>query len=235
MRAAEWPRRRAPGLSWAAADSSQNGDPGVTRLLLARHGQTAWNAERRYQGQRDVPLDQEGRLQADALARRLSDEPIDAIYASDLQRAWETAEAIAGLHGLAVQPEPRLREIAFGDWEGLTTGEIEEASPGSIVAWRDDPRHSPPPGGECLDQVMGRVGAAVADIAADHQDETVLVVAHGGTLRVLLCLALDLPPEALWRFRFDAASLSQVDLYESGSTLSILNDTAHLRLRPLTD
>jgi alpha-ribazole phosphatase len=205
------------------------------RLLLARHGRTTWNAERRYQGQRDVPLDQEGRLQADALAHRLSDEPIDAIYASDLRRAWETAEAIAALQGLRVQLEPRLREIAFGDWEGLTTDEIEQASPGAIMAWRDDPRQAPPPGGENLDQVTGRVRAAVTDIAASHQDETVLVVAHGGVLRVLVCMALDLPADAFWRFRFDQASLSQVDFYESGSTLSILNDTAHLRPKPRTD
>ena len=205
------------------------------RLLLARHGRTAWNAERRYQGQRDVPLDREGRLQADALAHRLSGEPIDVIYASDLRRAWETAEAIATLQGLPVRPEPRLREIAFGDWEGLTTDEIEQASPGAIMAWRDDPRQAPPPGGENLDQVTGRVRAAMADFATSHQDETVLVVAHGGILRVLLCLALDLPLDAFWRFRFEQASLSQVDLYESGGTLSVLNDTSHLRPKPLTD
>ena len=205
------------------------------RLLLARHGRTAWNAERRYQGQRDVPLNREGRLQADALAQRLSDEPIDVIYASDLRRAWDTAAAIAALQGLPVRPEPRLREIDFGDWEGLTTDEIEQASPGVIMAWRDDPRQAPPPGGENIDQVTGRVRAAMADIARSHQDETVLVVAHGGILRVLLCLALDLPPDAFWRFRFGQASLSQVNVYDSGSTLSMLNETAHLRPKPLTD
>lgn len=205
------------------------------RLLLARHGRTAWNAERRFQGQRDVPLDQEGRLQADALAHRLSDEPIDAIFASDLRRAWETAEAIAALQRLPVQPEPRLREIAFGEWEGLTTDEIEQVSPGWMVAWQNDPREAPPPGAENLDQVTRRVGAAMADIVARHQDETVLIVAHGGVLRVLLCMVLDLPPDAFWRFRFELASLSQVNVCESGSTLNTLNDTAHLRAKPLAD
>jgi len=216
-------------------DPTQSWGLKVLRLLLARHGQTAWNAERRFQGQLDVPLNEAGRLQAGALARRLSAEAIDAIYASDLRRAWETAEAIAATQGLSIQPEPRLREIAFGDWEGLTTDEIEQASPGSLAAWHDDPHRAPPPGGENLDQVVRRAKVALADITASHQNETVLIVAHGGILRVLLCLALDLPPDAYWRFHFRQASLSEVAVCESGSTLNTLNATTHLHPKLLTD
>lgn len=201
----------------------------MTRLLLARHGETAWNASRRYQGQMDVPLHETGRNQADALANRLSGESIGAIYASDLQRAWETATAVAAFHDLPVQADPRLREIAFGDWEGLTSEQIRERDPESLKAWYDDPLHASPPGGETLDQVARRAGAALAEMTANNPGKTVLTVAHGGILRVLLCLALEISPAAGWRFRFGLASLSEVSVAETGTTLNLLNDTTHLR------
>jgi alpha-ribazole phosphatase len=201
----------------------------MTRLLLARHGETAWNASRRYQGQTDVPLNETGRHQADALAHRLSGEEIDAIYASDLQRARETAEAIAACHELPVRADPRLREIAFGDWEGLTSEEIKEQDAESLTAWYDDPLHASPPGGEMLRQAARRAEAALEEITARHLDKTVLVVAHGGILRVLLCLALQLPPTTCWRYRFGLASLSEVSICRAGATLHSLNETTHLR------
>jgi alpha-ribazole phosphatase len=201
----------------------------MTRLLLARHGETAWNTSRRYQGQTDIPLNEGGRRQAKALAQRLSGEKIDAIYTSDLQRARETAEAIAAFHELPVRADPRLREIAFGDWEGLTSEEIQGRDAESLTAWHDDPLHASPPGGEMLHQVARRAGAALAEITAGHPDRTVLIVAHGGILRVLLCLALEISPTAYGRFRFGLASLSEVDIYETGATLNNLNDSTHLR------
>jgi alpha-ribazole phosphatase len=201
----------------------------MTRLLLARHGETAWNAARRYQGQKDVPLNETGRNQADALAKRLSGEGIGAIYASDLQRAWETAAAIAAFHDLTVQADPRLREIAFGDWEGLTSEQIRERDLESLTAWHDDPLHASPPGGETLNQAAHRAGAALAEVTANNPGKTVLTVAHGGILRVLLCLALEISPAAYWRFRFGLASLSEISVAETGATLNMLNDTTHLR------
>jgi alpha-ribazole phosphatase len=201
----------------------------MTRLLLARHGETAWNAARRYQGQMDVPLNEAGRSQADALANRLSGEGIGAIYASDLQRAWETAAAIAAFHDVPVQADPRLREIAFGDWEGLTSEQIRERDPASLTTWYDDPLHASPPGGETLNQAARRAGAALAEMTANNPGKTVLTVAHGGILRVLLCLALEISPTAYWRFRFGLASLSEVSVAETGATLNMLNDTTHLR------
>ncbi|MBI4759502.1 MAG: histidine phosphatase family protein, partial [Chloroflexi bacterium] len=104
------------------------------RLLLVRHGETDWNAEERYQGTTDVPLSAQGRAQAQALTSRMAGEVLDAIYASDLQRAWQTAEVIAAPHGLPVRPEPRLREIDFGAWEGLTFDEIRQRRP-AAKAW----------------------------------------------------------------------------------------------------
>lgn len=200
----------------------------MIRLILVRHGETAWNAEKRYQGQTDVPLNETGQQQAAALGQRLAEEEIHAIYASDLQRAWETATVVAEPHGLPAHSEPRLREIDFGVWDGLTHAEIEQRYPQALAAWRANPLSVAPPEGENMGQVATRVRAALEDIASAHQEQTVLLAAHGGTLQVLLCLTLGLAPRARWQFRTSVASLSELRLYEDGAVLTRLNDSSHL-------
>lgn len=200
----------------------------MIRLLLVRHGVTLWNAQRRYQGHTNVPLSEWGLRQAEALADRLAGEEIHAAYASDLQRAWETAHKLAAPHGLEVKQAAPLREIHFGDWEGLSYDEIERRYPQEMAAWRSDPMRSAPPGGETLAEVSDRVRKVAAGLEADHQEETVLVVAHGGVLQVLLCTLLGLEPRGRWQFRFDNASLSEIHVYDGGSILTLFNDTHHL-------
>jgi broad specificity phosphatase PhoE len=152
---------------------------GVTTILLVRHGETDWNLERRVQGHSDQPLNATGRAQAQALADKLADEHLDAVYASDLARAHETARLVAAGHGLPVVVLPELREKDFGTWEGLTDEEIRvrfpEARPGG--QWGD---------GETYEQMSSRVVAALRRIAARHPDGRVLVVAHGGPVRAVL-------------------------------------------------
>ncbi len=145
----------------------------MTDLLLARHGETDWNRELRIQGSSDIPLNALGREQARALAEELAEVQLDAIYSSDLSRARETAEAVAASHGLEVRLDPRLRERAFGSWEGLTREDIEALPEGS--------RHD----GETDDEVRERVLESVQAIADAHPGERVLVVAHGGALNTL--------------------------------------------------
>jgi alpha-ribazole phosphatase len=200
----------------------------MVRLILARHGKTAYNMQGRYQGQTDVPLSSTGRQQAARLAERLAREEVDAIYASDLQRAWETAAVVSVPHGLSVLAEPRLREMGFGEWEGLTYEEIQQRYPQQLPAWDADPLNVAPPGGETLAQVAARVQSAVDEIARAHADQTVLMVSHGGPLRVLLCLALGSSPWAHWQFNLDVASVSQLCLHDGGAVLTQLNDTGHL-------
>ena len=200
----------------------------MVRLILARHGETAWNVQARYQGQTDLPLTGAGQRQAAALARRLARETIDVVYTSPLQRARQTAESIAAVHGLPANSDVRLSEIAFGAWEGLTYGRIREQFPQALGAWEADPWNATPPGGESLSQLAARVGSALDDVARTHAGQTVLLVSHGGPLRVLLCLGLGLAPQAHWQFRLDTASVSELRLREGGSTLSYLNDTGHL-------
>jgi probable phosphoglycerate mutase len=145
----------------------------VTTLLLARHGETDWNRELRIQGSSDIELNELGREQARALAEDLADVELDAIYASDLRRARDTAEAVASTKGLPVQLDVRLRERAFGSWEGLTREDVAERHPGE--------RHD----GESDEEVRARVLAAIEAIAAAHPGEQVLVVSHGGALNSL--------------------------------------------------
>lgn len=197
-------------------------------LLLVRHAETEHNAQARCQGQSDPPLSAEGLGQAAALATRLAGCEIHAIYSSDLRRASETAAAIAAAHGLAVHTDPRLREMAFGAWEGLTWAEIGERYPQEWAAWQADPLNVAPPGGETLTQVAARVRSVFEVIAERHSDRCVAVVSHGGPLRVWLSLALGLPPQAHWRFRLDPASLSELDVCDGEAFVARLNDTAHL-------
>jgi 2,3-bisphosphoglycerate-dependent phosphoglycerate mutase len=200
----------------------------MVRLLLVRHAATAWTAQGRFQGQTDIPLSPHGRRQATALAQRLMAETLHMLYASDLQRAWETARAIAAPHALPVHAEPRLREMAFGRWEGLTYAEMQQQDAQSLAAWERDQLHSAPPGGETLLQMTQRVRAAYVSILVAGQDKTVGLVAHGGPLQLLLCRALGLPPQAYWQFALSPASLSELCVYEKGAILTCLNDTHHL-------
>ena len=146
----------------------------MTWLLLARHGETDWNREGRWQGHTDVELNERGREQARALARQLADEPIDVIYASDLRRAHETALIVAEAKRMAVVTDRGLREIDVGRWSGHTPDEIAQRFPGM-------PRHD----GETDEAHLARVVEAFTRIASAHVGQRVLVVSHGKTLRVL--------------------------------------------------
>ena len=150
----------------------------ATTILLARHGETDWNRERRVQGHTDRPLNEVGRAQARALADRLAAEPIEAVYSSDLARARETAHIVAEPRGLTVVAVPELREKNFGTWEGLTDEEIVARFPEAAGGqWGD---------GETSEQVAARILRALRGIAAAHPAGHVLVVSHGGALRAVL-------------------------------------------------
>jgi broad specificity phosphatase PhoE len=150
----------------------------VTTILLARHGETDWNLQRRVQGHSDTPLNETGRAQALVLAETLDDAELDAIYSSDLARAFDTAQVVADRKGLAVTPLPELRERNFGTWEGLTDDEIFARFPQARSgSWGD---------AETKEELAERVVGALKRIAAAHPGGRVLVVTHGGPMRALL-------------------------------------------------
>jgi broad specificity phosphatase PhoE len=150
----------------------------MSGLILARHGETDWNREHRVQGQTDVPLNAAGLAQAESLADSLSAERLDAVYSSDLARARQTADAVARRQGLEVVTDAALREKNFGSWEGLTDVEIAERFPDAVRGrWGD---------GERTEDVAARVLPAIELIRARHPDGLVLVVSHGGAIRIVL-------------------------------------------------
>lgn len=151
-----------------------------TRLLLIRHGETAWNVEGRYQGQADPPLNRRGQAQVEALAARLAEAGVRpvGIYASPLRRAWQTAEAVARRLDVPLWGEPRLMEIHLGSWQGILAVEIARRWPETFARWEGEPWAVRPPGGETLAEVQQRVEAALNEILRRHPGETVALVAH---------------------------------------------------------
>ena len=204
----------------------------MTNLLLVRHGETEWNAARRIQGHSNSALSPLGRRQAEAVAKRVSETRVDALYSSDLERALSTAAPLATRLGLAVRPLPELREKGYGEWEGLTEAEVIAADP---EGWRRyhtlRELHYPIPGGETWPQVQTRIVAALHQILGDHPgaDETVAIVGHGASLRPAILDALDAPLATLLRLRLDNASLTRLE-YQAGrgGRVIFLNDTSHL-------
>jgi glucosyl-3-phosphoglycerate phosphatase len=169
---------------------------GTRTVLVWRHGQTAWNLQRRFQGQLDIPLDDVGREQAARAAALLAGFAPSAIVSSDLVRARETAQALADLSGLPVATDPRLREIDVGAWQGLTFDEVSARFPAEAALWRDggDGRRG---GGESLVEVGARAVAAV-DEALLASDGTLVVVTHGAAGRAIVASMIGLPTTS-WR------------------------------------
>jgi alpha-ribazole phosphatase len=197
------------------------------KLLLVRHGETDWNLAQRFQGHSDMPLNPVGCQQALALADRLASQPSDCIYSSDLQRAAATARIISN-GTIEIRTDARLREMNFGLWEGLTYQEIEQKYTDVLSAWENDPFQNSPTHGETLGQLVQRVRSVLDELCEKYRDETVLVVAHGGVLQTLICLALNLPPGMYWQFHLSPASLSELSFYPAGAILNLLNDRSHL-------
>jgi alpha-ribazole phosphatase/probable phosphoglycerate mutase len=203
----------------------------LTHILLVRHGETEWNAERRVQGHLNSRLSARGRRQAEAIAARLARVPLTAVYSSDLTRALDTATPIAAAHGLPVVSLPALREKSFGEWEGLTEPEIKANWPDGwhcfhVLRQIDYAI----PGGETWEQVQTRVLGVLGQVLRDHPsaEDRVVLVGHGGSLRVAFLDALQAPLPTLRRMSLSNASLSRLEYDpERGGRLTLLNDTSH--------
>jgi probable phosphoglycerate mutase len=181
----------------------------VVRLILARHGEAEGSREFRFNGSSDVPLTSHGLAQTRLLADALYALAPAAIYSSPLARARATAEAIATRANLAVEIQPDLREQSYGSWERLTADEARQRDPKRFAAWSAGQRIAPP-AGETLSAVRQRVVACVCELAERHMGETVVLVAHVGPIKALLCTALGLPLSGARRFWIDPASYSVV-------------------------
>ena len=197
------------------------------QLTIIRHGQSVWNDRRLIQGQQDPPLNEAGREQAQQVADALAGSRIGSVHASDLLRARQTAQPIAERLGVLLVLRPEFREIAMGEWEGLTEEQARERDPALHAAWKRDSIANRPPGGESYLELFGRLRTALGELPGGDTD--LVVVTHYTAGRALIAVALGAPVEAVRWFRLDNGSLSRLRRTRAGSwQLVALNDVSHL-------
>jgi probable phosphoglycerate mutase len=203
-------------------------EPEPTRLLLIRHGETDWNRAQRIQGQIDIALNETGVAQAQRLGQALAGEPIAAIYASDLDRAQVTAQAVSRVSGVALRTDLRLRERHYGAFQGLTYDEIVEQWPQQAQSWRERDPSFAPEGGESLLDLYARVLPALESLASAHSGEQIVWVTHGGVIDVLYRIATrqDLKIHRTWELGNTA--INRLLWTPQGLTLVAWGDMAHL-------
>lgn len=202
----------------------------MSRLLLVRHGITEFNSTRRFAGYSDVEMSDAGYRQVEKLRDRLANEKIDIIYSSDLRRALVTAEVISSRHEVDIVTCPELREVNYGDCEGLTFQEINDLYPEVAESIANfDLIKLKFPGGESFEEFIERTSKFLDKLNQHAPSETMLIVAHSGPLRVLVCRLLGIEMVHWRQFRIDTASLSIMETHPRGAILSLLNDASHLR------
>jgi alpha-ribazole phosphatase len=201
----------------------------LSRLILVRHGNTALNSSERFWGATDVELSTEGIIQAEKLRDRLATEKIDVAYASKLSRTRLTAEIIVSRHHIDIITCAELNEINFGVIEGLAFEEISERHPDLaevLSKWTIRPKF---PGGESLDELDRRVQKFLKRLRKHQPEQTILIVSHAGTLRLMICNLLAIGLEHWRNMRLNLASISVIEIYPQGAVLSLLNDISHLK------
>ncbi|MEB3219852.1 MAG: histidine phosphatase family protein [Nostocales cyanobacterium 94392] len=196
------------------------------RLLLVRHGETDWNQQSKYQGQTDIPLNENGKLQSEKLAEFLKDVSIDKTFSSSLLRAKQTAEIILKHHqGVNLELNDGLKEIIHGLWQGKLEAEIQQEFPGELQRWKETPENFKMPNGESLQQVWQRtieVYQSILDTALTNQLNTVLIVAHGVINQILLCHIFGLSSQNLWNFRQSNCCLNVIDYPKGKNGLPVV-------------
>ena len=201
----------------------------ATRVYLFRHGEVMLAETRRFIGHLDVPLSPRGEAECVAQSARLRDEPIAALYASDLVRARRSGELLGAPHGLTPSVVPPLREMAMGRWEGLTADEIKRREPEAFSTWMASVGEFPFPEGESVPDLAARAWPAFEALVAAHAGAAIAVVAHGGTNRMLLCRALGLPLDRLLSFGQSYGAMNVLERRPDGWALRRLNEEPMLR------
>lgn len=202
----------------------------ATRIIAIRHGETAWNVDTRIQGQLDIDLNDKGHWQAEQAGRALAGEALHAVYASDLCRAFHTAQTIARVAAplLQVQTHAGLRERAFGKFQGQTYAAIQEQWPQEAQLWRTRDPHFAPEGGESPTEVLDRVARTLSDIAARHAGQQIVIVSHGGVMDMLYRLATQQSVSATRTWDLGNAAINRLLWTPEALTLVGWADTRHL-------
>ncbi|MEO5357922.1 MAG: histidine phosphatase family protein [Nitrospirae bacterium YQR-1] len=214
----------------------------ATRVYLIRHGETLGAEKRMYKGQTDVPLSSEGEAQAvkagefirghlksrtgySGLSERSAQTTIEAVYSSDLSRCVKTAELVGGFFNLNPVPVPEFRERNFGLWEGMTFEEIDKKYPDDFANWAKNPLKFSPAGGESTEDVTRRTMPALKKLVKLHLNKTIVIVAHGGANRVILCNLLKIPLRHIFRIEQDFACVNVVEIHRNLPVVLLLNHT----------
>ncbi|ADQ13742.1 alpha-ribazole phosphatase [Halanaerobium hydrogeniformans] len=194
-----------------------------TELLLIRHGETDYNKNSIIQGQTDTELNESGIIKAEETAEFLKNYEFDHIYSSDLKRAKKTASFIADKLELEIKESKKIREIDFGDWEGLKLEEIVDQYPDDMEAWRIDPLNNGAPGGENITQFAARIKSFFDQLLEKHRGEKLIVVTHGGVIKLYLREVLAVQSKSFKQFQVDNTSLTEIKFYDDDAILSKLN------------
>lgn len=206
----------------------------MDRVFLIRHGETAGTVKGKFMGEMDLPLNKEGRIEAERLAERLKVEKITAFYTSPLKRALETATILNKFHRLPLKKQKALKEIRLGEWEGLTLEEIYRRDKILCQKWFSDIENFTMPAGESVKAMKERIIKGWEKIHSRHRRGTVVIVTHGGPIRILLCHILKLDLGIFWKIRQDTAALNIITFSHGLATLTLLNDTCFKKQGGLT-
>ncbi len=202
------------------------------KIFLIRHGETDSNKSHRFQGRLDNPLNAEGIQQAERLVEFMKEQKIDVVYSSSMKRARMTADKLAAAYGLEVKPMDLLKEVSFGDWEGLEYNEINKRWPEEMNLFLTKPGEWMPPNGESFGQVEERCRAAFDKIFAEQgHDKNIAIVSHGGIVRVQLCLLLDIPLNNLWKLAVHNVSVTTLVDWNGSLVLERMNDNSFLEYK----
>jgi len=200
----------------------------MAELILARHGETAWNVEKVFRGRADVDLDRVGLKQAELLGKYLSNWELEAIYSSPLRRALDTANMVARYQKVAVRVAEGLTDFDYGEWQSVPEQEVKKLYPALLNEWHSNPHKVRTPGGESLEDVRRRVVELINDILPRHRGN-VLLVSHRVVIKVLICYLLGLDNSHFWNISQDVAGITIFNYADGRFVLTKHNKTSHLQ------
>ena len=201
----------------------------MTRVYLVRHGQTEWNKSLTFRGRIDIPLNERGHREAEAIAEALKDKKIDAIYTSPLRRSIETAQPTAKFFNLEIRPFQGLIDINYGDWEGLTFDEVKKRYGDQYKKWEERPELVMFPNGETLDEARERSFRGFKEILRENAGRSILIIPHRVINKVLLCAILGLSNSYFWEIKQDTGCINLIEYSNERFVISLMNDTCHLK------
>jgi len=200
----------------------------MAKLILARHGETAWNVEKVFRGRADINLDEVGIKQAELLGKHLSNWKLEAIYSSPVKRALDTANIIARYHKIGVQIDEGLIDFDYGEWQSLPEQEVKRLYPALLNEWHNNPHKVRMPGGESLEDVRRRAIRVVNDVLSKYQG-SILLVSHRVVIKVLICSLLGLDNSHFWNISQDVGGITIFNYVDGRLVLTRHNDTSHVK------